>query len=134
MSQISGRNGDDTTFKFKQFDYSGGRALKRWRSPRKITPESLSQACAVAIQALAVRKLDRYAWEEEQIAKAVLQFLENVMIQAHAELSRDSALELEDAVNEKMAQMYADMEVIQSTRESYGLNRKMSRKAKMLAG
>jgi hypothetical protein len=131
---IKYRNGDDNTFKFKQFDYSGGRALKRWRAPRVVTPESLKQALSVAIMALAVRKQDRYAWQEEQIAKGVLQFLENVMIQAHTEMSRDEALALEDAISDGMKELYADMEVIQESRESYGMNRKMSRKAKLLAG
>tara|TARA_R100000458_G_C8193129_1_gene186192 strand:- start:124 stop:543 length:420 start_codon:yes stop_codon:yes gene_type:complete len=131
---IKYRNGDDNTFKFKQFDYSGGRKLKRWRAPRVVTPESLNEAISVGIMALAVRKQDRYAWQEEQIAKGVLQFIENVMLQAHTEMDRDAALKLEDSIQDKMKELYADMEVIQESRESYGMNRKMSRKAKLLAG
>tara|TARA_R100000963_G_C4601293_1_gene74898 strand:- start:34 stop:300 length:267 start_codon:yes stop_codon:yes gene_type:complete len=88
----------------------------------------------VGIQALAVRKQDRYAWEEEQIAKAVLQFLENVMIQAHTEMPREDALRLEEAISDDLKDLYNDMEAIQSTRESYGMNRKMSKKAKLLSG
>jgi hypothetical protein len=131
---IKYRNGDDNTFKFKQFDYSGGRKLKRWRAPRVVTPDSLNEAISVGIMALAVRKQDRYAWQEEQIAKGVLQFIENVMLQAHTEMDRDEALKLEDSIQDKMKELYADMEVIQESRESYGMNRKMSRKAKLLAG
>mgnify|MGYP003656123545 CR=1 FL=1 len=120
--------------KFKAFDYKGGRALKRWRAPRIITVAALKEAVGIGIQALAVRKQDRYAWQEEQIAKAVLQFLENVMIQAHIELPRDEALALEDAINDDFKELYADMEVIQDARENYGMNRKMSKKAKLLSG
>ena len=94
----------------------------------------MKDAVGVGIQALAVRKQDRYAWQEEQIAKGVLQFLENVMIQAHIEMPRAEALALEDAIQDDFKELYADMEVIQEARESYGMNRKMSKKAKLLSG
>ena len=63
-----------------------------------------------------------------------MQFLENVMIQAHTEMPRDDALALEDAIQDDFKDLYADMEVIQNARESYGMNRKMSKKAKLLSG
>ena len=56
------------------------------------------------------------------------------MIQAHTELPRDDALALEDAIQDDFKDLYADMEVIQNARESYGMNRKMSKKAKLLSG
>jgi hypothetical protein len=117
-----------------KFDYDGDRTLKRWRAPREITPETVSQALSVGIQALAKRRADRYNWRAETVAKGVLQFLENVMIQAHAELPRDKALELEDAISDGLADMYNDMEAIQEARESYGMNRKMNKKSTQLAG
>tara|TARA_R100001530_G_scaffold135253_1_gene112010 strand:- start:91 stop:261 length:171 start_codon:yes stop_codon:yes gene_type:complete len=56
------------------------------------------------------------------------------MLQAHTEMPRDDALALEVAISDDLKDLYNDMEAIQGARETYGMNRRMSKKAKLLSG